>query len=98
MCGPHQGGHHSLGQSHSRGRHQAGVTVSAGGAEPAFARNIEDDPVGILELSFEILLLRVMAEIEEEPAAGFLDSLLCGGEIVDLEAEMMRTNEVFRIA
>src|SRR5262249_44718040 len=70
----------------------------AGRAEPSFAGNIEDDAVGVLELALKVFLFGVVTEIEEEAAAGLLDLLLHGGEVVDLEAEMMRADEVLRIA
>jgi len=59
--------------------------------------DVEDNPVRILELALEILLLRIIAEIEEEGAAGRFDPFLGGGEIVDLEAEMMSADEVLRV-
>ena len=37
--------------------------------------------------------MALVAEIEEKLAAMRLDALLCFGEVVDLEAEMMRANE-----
>ena len=65
-------------------------------ALPAVLGNIEDDAVGVLELALEIAVTFV-AEIEEEFAAVRLDALLGLDEIVDLEAEVMRADETFRI-
>ena len=54
--------------------------------EPAILRYIEDDPVGVLELAFEIHLFLVGTEIEMEcPAVGF-DLFLSCREIIDLES------------
>src|SRR5262245_25678659 len=65
-------------------------TASAGRAQPALLRNIEDDSIGILELALEVLFFLIVAEIEEERAAGAFDALLRFGNVVDLETEMMR--------
>jgi hypothetical protein len=59
------------------------------GPLPAVLGNIENDAVGIFELPFKIAMTFV-AEIEEEFPAMGLDALLGFGQIVDLEAEMMR--------
>src|SRR5579864_4072155 len=69
------------------------VTVRA---LPAVLGNVEDDAVGVLELALEIAV-PLVAEIEEEFAAGRLDFLLGFGEVVDLEAEVVRADEAFRI-
>src|SRR3974390_1067197 len=71
--------------------------ASPGRAEPALFGDVEDDPVRILELALEILLLRIISEVEEEGAAGCFDALLGGGEIVDLEAEMMGADEALGV-
>src|ERR1700681_4765844 len=65
--------------------------------EPALLRNVEDDPVRVLELALEIDVLLTFPEIEEERAAGALDALLGVGEGVDLEAEMVGADEAFGI-
>src|SRR5215475_9140818 len=62
------------------------------GPLPTVFRNIEDHPVGVLELALEIAVALV-AEIEEKLAAIGLDALLRLREVVDLEAEMMRADE-----
>src|SRR6185312_6717033 len=64
---------------------------------PAFLRDVEDDAVGILELALEVLFLSVIAEVEEELAAARLDLLLRLGQVVDLEAEVVRADVAFRI-
>src|SRR5215475_11623764 len=61
------------------------------GPLPTVFRNIEDHPVRVLELALEIAVAFV-AEVEEKLAAIGLDPLLRFGEVVDLEAEMMRTD------
>ena len=66
---------------------------STGGAEPALLGDIENDPVRVLELALEILLLGIIAQVEEEGAARCFDALLRGCEIIDLEAEMMGADE-----
>src|ERR1700730_6673053 len=66
------------------------------GALPAVLGNIEDDAVGVLELALEIAVTLV-AEVEEEFAAGRLDFLLRLDEIVDLEAEMVRAEKALGI-
>src|SRR5262245_34383731 len=65
--------------------------------EPALLRDVEDDPVGILELALEVHLVLAFAEIEEEGAAGAFDALLRLGEVVDLEAEMVRADEALGV-
>src|SRR5262249_59585321 len=65
--------------------------------EPALLGNIEDDPVGILELALEVHLVLAFAEVEEERAARALDALLRLGEVVHLEAEMVGADEAFCI-
>src|SRR5262245_35229836 len=62
------------------------------GPLPTVFRNIEDHPVRVLELALEIAVALV-AEVEEKLAAIGLDALLRLGEVVDLEAEMMRADE-----
>src|SRR5580692_10896615 len=66
------------------------------GTLPAVLGNIEDDAIGILELAFEIAVTLV-AEIEEELAAGRLDFLLGLDQIVNLEAEMVRADKSFGV-
>src|SRR3974377_2117911 len=66
-------------------------------AEPAFFGDVEDDPARVLELALEILLPRIIPEVEEEAAAACFDALLGGGEIVDLEAEMMGADEALGV-
>src|SRR5712691_11776152 len=66
------------------------------GPRPAALRSVEDDPVRVLELALEISL-PLVAEVEEELAAGALDALLRLGEVVDLEAEMVGADEPARI-
>src|SRR4030081_195330 len=66
-------------------------------SEPALLRNIEDDPVRVLELALEGDVVLAFAEIEEERAAGALDALLGVGEVVDLEAEMVGADEAFGV-
>src|SRR5262245_29134103 len=60
---------------------------------PALLRNIEDDAVRVLELAFEVFLLGVLAEVEEELAAGRLNPPLRLLQVVHLETEMMGANE-----
>src|SRR5689334_6468354 len=67
------------------------------GPLPALLRDVEDDAVGVLELALEVLLLGVVAEVEEELAAERLDLLLRLGEIIDLEAEMVCADVALRI-
>src|SRR5256885_2810550 len=67
------------------------------GAEPAFLRDVEDHAVRILELALEVLFLLVVAQVEEELAAGRLDLLLRRRDVVDLEAEMMGADEVLGV-
>src|SRR5688572_18993131 len=67
------------------------------GALPALLRDVEDDAVGVLEFSLEILLLDVVAEVEEERAAQGLDLLLRLLEIFDLKAEVVRADEVLGV-
>src|SRR2546423_1879485 len=67
------------------------------GSLPALLRDVEDHAVGILELALEVLLLGVAAEVEEELAAHGLDLLLRLGEVVDLEAEVVRADVVLRV-
>src|SRR4029077_3902230 len=55
-------------------------------------RDVEDHPVGVLELPLEIAL-PLIAQIEEECAAGLLDAPSRLVEIVDLKAEVMRADE-----
>src|SRR5262245_39280837 len=62
------------------------------GPLPTVFCNIEDHPVRVLELALEIAMALV-AEVEEELAAIGLDALLRFGEVIDLEAEMMRADE-----
>src|SRR5262249_13866649 len=49
--------------------------------------------VRVLELALEVDLVLALAEVEEEGAARALDALLRLGEVVDLEAEMVRADE-----
>ena len=58
--------------------------------------NVEDDAVRILELALEISL-SLVAEVEEELAAGLLDAPLRLDEIVDLEAEMIGADDLARV-
>src|SRR5581483_1727627 len=62
------------------------------GPLPALLRDVEDDAVGILELALEVLLLGVVAEVEEELAAERLDPFLRFRQVVDLEAEVVRAD------
>src|SRR6516165_5577566 len=66
-------------------------------AEPAFFRNIEDDPIRIFELPLEIFFLLVVAKVEEEPATGSFDALLCFRDIVNLETKVVGADEIFGI-
>jgi hypothetical protein len=52
----------------------------------------KNDAVRILELAFKVAVTFV-AKIEEEFSAMRLDALLGLGQIVDLEAEMVRADE-----
>src|SRR2546423_1733884 len=65
--------------------------------EPALLGDIEDHAVGILVLDLEVRLFLRLAQREEELAAGRLDLLLRCLEVVDLEAEVMRADEIGRI-
>src|SRR4051812_40429399 len=65
--------------------------------DPAFLREIEDHAVGILVLHLEVRIFLVLAESEEELAAGGLDAFLRLLEIVHLEAEMVRAHEARRV-
>src|ERR1041385_4748126 len=67
------------------------------GPLPALLRDVEDDAVGVLELALEVLLLGVVAEVEEELAAERFDSLLRLGEVVHLEAEVVGADEVLGV-
>ena len=62
------------------------------GSLPAVLRDVEDHAVRILELALEVAVALV-AEVEEELAAGRFDALLRLGQIVDLDAEMVRADE-----
>ena len=62
-------------------------------SEPTFARDFEDDAVGIFEFVLEVFLFLIFAEIEEELAAGSLNLLLGCSEIVDLETEVIRAHK-----
>src|ERR1700730_3479738 len=66
--------------------------IVAVGSLPAVLGNIENDAVRILELAFKVAVTFV-AKIEEEFSAMRLDALLGLGQIVDLEAEMVRADE-----
>lgn len=61
--------------------------------EPAFFRNIEDDPVRIFELPLEVFLLLIVAKVEEELTTSSFDPLLCLRNIVDLETKMVGADE-----
>src|SRR5260221_10549763 len=63
-------------------------------SEPALLGDIEDHAVGVLVLDLEVRFFLRASEREEELAAGSLDLLLRRLEIVDLEAEVMRADEV----
>src|ERR1700719_1716195 len=65
-------------------------------AHPATLGNVEDHPVRVLELALEVSVPFV-AEVEEELAAGALDAPLRVGEVVDLEAEVVRADEAARV-
>src|SRR5712692_2837838 len=65
-----------------------------GSPRPAFLGDVEDDPVWVLELELEIDLVLRLAELEEECAAGGLDAGPHGLEVLDLEAEMVRADEI----
>src|SRR5262245_51872334 len=54
--------------------------------------NSDSHPVRLRELALEVAVARV-AKIEEKFAAMRLDALFRFGEVVDLEAEMMRADE-----
>ena len=58
--------------------------------------NIEDDAVWIFELTLEIAMTFV-TKVEEEFATIFFDASLGFGEIVHLDAEMVRPDESDRI-
>src|SRR5690349_1148560 len=62
------------------------------GALPAVLRDVEDHAVRVLELPLEVAFALV-AEIEEELAAGRLDPLLRLDQIVDLDAEVVGADE-----
>src|ERR1700733_11873889 len=70
---------------------------SARVAEPALFRDVEDDAVGILELALEIHVVLGLAEIEKELAARRFDAALRRLEILHLEAEMMRADQIVEI-
>lgn len=59
-------------------------------------RDIEDDSIGILELSLEISF-PLVAEIEEERSARRLDTPLCLGQIINLKSEMIGPGMAGRI-
>ena len=63
---------------------------------PAGIVDVEDDAVRILELALETFLA-LLAEIEEELAAGVFDRRLPLLEIVDLETDVMNADEVLRV-
>jgi hypothetical protein len=63
------------------------------GADPAVLGNVEHDPIGVLELALEVAV-PLVAEVEEELAAGRLDAPLRLGEVVDLKAEMVGADRV----
>jgi len=59
-------------------------------------RDIEHDPVRILELALGVSL-PLVAEIEEECSGGCLDASLRFGKIIDLEAKMVGADCLGRI-
>src|SRR3954452_22643767 len=63
-------------------------------SDPALLGNIEDHAVGVLVLQLEVRVFLGFAEREEDLAAAGLDALLRRLEIIDLEAEMMRADEI----
>src|SRR5262252_11080012 len=67
------------------------------GSEPAALGNVEDDPVGILELALEVDFVLALTEVEEERAAGVFDALLRLGDVVDDEPEMVRAGEILGV-
>ena len=54
--------------------------------EPAILRYIEDYPVGVLELAFEVHLFLVGTEIEMECPSVSFDLFLSCGQVIDLES------------
>src|SRR6267378_2059899 len=65
-----------------------------GSPDPALLGDVEDDAVGVLVLDLEVRVFLVLAEREEELAAGRLDALLRRLEVIDLEAEVVRADEI----
>src|SRR5258706_13253344 len=63
-------------------------------SEPALLGDIEDHAVGVLVLDFEVRFFLRAAEREEELAARGFDALLRRLEVVHLEAEVVRADEV----
>src|SRR5215475_7977907 len=82
-----------FGEDADRRRRGEVIHFGAVGTGPAVLRNVEDHAVGVLELALEVTV-PLVAEVEEELAAGLLDAALGVGEIVDLEAEVVRADEV----
>src|SRR6202023_2193858 len=64
---------------------------------PAFPVDVEDNAVGIFELAFEPVVLR-LAEIEEKLAARLFDLLLLRRQVVALKTEMVDADKAFRHA
>ena len=54
-------------------------------------------PSGSLNFRSKFFFLLIISEIEEKCPARLLNSLLCFRDIVDLETEVMRANEVLGI-
>src|SRR5215472_10632413 len=65
-------------------------------ALPAVLGDVEDHPVGILELALKIAVA-LFAKIEKELAAIGLDAFLRFSDILDLKAEMVRADMGARI-
>src|SRR5580692_9388587 len=64
---------------------------------PAFPVDVEDNAVGIFELAFETVVLR-LAEVEEKLAARRFDLLLLRRQVVALKTEMVDADKAFRHA
>src|SRR5580704_673238 len=64
---------------------------------PAFPVDVEDNAIGIFELAFEPVVLR-LAEIEEKLAARRFNLLLLRRQVVALKTEMVNADKAFRHA
>src|SRR5262249_9943586 len=66
-------------------------------SRPTLAGHIDDDAVRILELALEVLFLGIGAEVHEECAACRLHLLLSFGNVVNDEAEVVRSDEILHV-